>query len=269
MPAFLDIWQDTNTNPLSAAQSGLVIGAYVLTAISQNKLALLSNAKVEAGLKKAQVCQQALAMEPKPSFMLNQRIYGKLTHEDDFKWLIRALASVSPNLTAVEPDSAIAVGWSQAMIFCICSSTVPSVLRREASRTLSKLYLNDPAQVSKIIVAGLWRWRNSVESAEKDSAAATAKTDNQNLHLVLKAICLSPPSIARLGGQVDEAVRKDQMMSLLVLARPELLPRISWIDLCLNVEVDPGDLARSSGESLLQQILDCTTFGNTVGIEVF
>jgi hypothetical protein len=267
MPAFLDIWQDTNTNAISAAQSGLVTGAYVLTAISQNKLALLANARVEAGLKKAQVSQQALAIEPKPSFLLNHRIYSKLTNEDDFKWFIQALASVLPDLAAVERDSAIAVGWSQAIIFCICSSTVPPVLRREASQTLSKLYLNNPTQVSKIVVAGLWRWRNSVESSEKDSAAATAKTDNQNLHLVLKAICLAPASIARLGGQVGEAVRKDQMMSLLVLARPELLPRVSWIDLCLTVEVDPGDLARSSGESLLQQILDCTTFNNTVRTE--
>jgi hypothetical protein len=58
------------------------------------------------------------------------------------------------------------------------------------------------------------------------------------------------------------------MMSLLVLARQELLPRVSWIDLCLTVEVDPGDLARSSGESLLQQIIDCTTFNNTVRTEV-
>jgi hypothetical protein len=264
MPALMDIWQETTANPISAAQSGLVTGAYVFTTISHSKLAPTSNAKVEAALKKAQVAKQALTMGPKPSFLLNQRIYGKLSSDDDFTWFIRALSFVSQGLTGIEPHSAVAIEWSQAMIFCICSSGVKPGLRRDASHALSELYVRDPAHISKIMIAGLWSWRDSVESGEKDSAAATSKTDVQNLHLVVKSICLPPAEATRLGGQVDDSIRKDQMISLLILSRPELLPRVNWIDMCLRVEVDPGDLTRASGDSLMQQILDRTSFTETV-----
>ena len=265
-PPLLEIWQEATANPISAAQSGIITAAYVFAAISHAKLALTLSPKVDSALKKAQVARQSLTMEPKPSFLLNHRIYGKLSSEDDFRWFIRALFSLSQDLVAVEPDSAIATGWSQAIIFCICSSNINPTLRRDASQCLSRVYVSNPAQVYKIIVAGLWRWRYSIESGEKDSAAAAAKTENQNLHLVVKAICLPPADVARLGEEIQESVLKDQMVSLLVLSRQELLPRVSWIDLCLRTEVDPGDLARFSGDSLIQQIMDYTNFKESVSI---
>jgi hypothetical protein len=264
MPALLETWNEATTNPLAAAQSGLVTAAYVFTAMSYEKFVFISNSKVEAALKKAQVAQQALSMDPKPSFLLNQRIYGKLIHDDDFKWFIRALSSLFQQLANAEPDSAIAIGWSQAIIFCICSSTVKPALRREASLALSRLYVRSPSHISNIIVAGIWRWRNYIESGEKDSAAIISKTENQGLHQVVKAICLSSADIARFGGEVSESARKNQMVSMLVLARPDLLPRLNWIDLSLRIEVDPGDLARTCGESLIKQILDSTNFKETV-----
>lgn len=259
-PALLELWNEVITNPIAAAQSGLITTAYLFMAISNTKLRVTSSPKVEAALKKALITRQALAVDPKPSFLLNPRIYGKLSTDDDFKWFIRALSSVSDELAEIEPKSSIAIGWSQAMIFCVCSSSVKPALRRYASDTLSELYVQNPAHISNIIVAGLWRWRQSIESAEKDSAASAAKTDNMNLHLVVKSICLPPADVKRLGGKVVESVCKEQMVSMLILARPELLPRLNWIDLCLRMAVDPGDLARLFGDILIQQILDCTNF---------
>ncbi|TVY21703.1 eIF-2-alpha kinase activator GCN1 [Lachnellula arida] len=267
IPALMDIWQETNSNPISAAQSGLVTAAYIFTAISHSKLAATSNSKVEIALKKAQVARQALTMDPKPSYLLNQRIYGKLSSDDDFKWLIRALSSLSCDISTIEADSATALGWSQAMIFCVCSTSVKPGLRRDASRALSEMYVKDASRISQITIAGLWRWRRSVESADKDSAAAISKTDNQNLHLVVRSICLPPVDVERLGGSISESIRQKQMVSLLVLSRPELLPRINWIDLCLRVEVDPGGLAREFGDQLIQQILDFTSFTETSSIQ--
>lgn len=264
VPALMDIWQETLANPLAAAQSGLVSGTYIFTAISSAKLGHTCSAKVDTALKKAQVSRQTLTMEPKPSFLLNPRIYSKLTTGDDFKWFIRALAAVSQGLSGLKPDSAVAIGWAQAMIFSICSSGIKPETRKEASHTLSKLYLHDPRLISGIILAGLWRWRHSIETGEKDSAAVTAKSETQNLHVVAKSICLLQVEETQLGGSVDEATRRDQMVSLLIIARPELLPKVSWIDMCLRVRIDPGELARLSGNSLVQQIVDRTSFDEAV-----
>lgn len=94
----------------------------MFVAVSHSRFPTVSSPKLDAGLKKAQVAQTALAMEPKPSFLLNQRIYSKLSTEDEFKWFIRALSSL--DVSTLEPESTVAVGWSQAMIFCIGSSTI-------------------------------------------------------------------------------------------------------------------------------------------------
>ena len=264
MPAFLESWNEVSTNSIAAGQSGLITTAYVFKAISNTKLGAISSSKIDAALKKAQISRQALAMDPKPSFLLNPRIYGKISTDDDFKWFTRALSSLGVEIASVEPDSVIALAWSQAFIFCICSFSVTPSLRRSASQTLSRLYLQNPAHVSKVIIAGLWRWTQSVESGEKDSAAAAAKTDNLNLHLVVKSICLPSADLERLSGDIADSILKEQMVSMLVLARPELVPRLNWIDLCLRVAVDPGDLARAFGDDLVQQIVDYTNFDEKV-----
>ena len=260
----LDIWQETLANPLSAAQTGLVSASYAFTALSGARFALTSSTKVAAGLKKAQVQQHSTKMEPKPSFLLNPRVYGKLSSDDDFIWFIRALSSVSQDVTKHESGSAVALGWSQAIIFCISSTSVKPDTRKFAVDTLSKLYIDQPAQISSILVAGLWQWRNSLEAGEKDSAAASAKSESQNLHFVIKAICLSPAEAARLGKPVEDSVRRNQLISLLILSRPELLPRVRWIDLCLRMEVDPGDLARVSQDALLDEVIQRTNFSEKV-----
>ena len=262
----LVIWQEVTANPIPAAQSGLVTAAYVFLGISFSKLALTSSSNVETALKKAQIRSHSLAMEPKPSFLLNPRTYGKLSSHDDFVWFTRALFAFSQEIDSLEPESASAIAWSQAVMFCICSSNVEPAVRRQACQLLSSTYVRYPEKLAKIIIAGLWQWMQSIELGEKDSAAAAAKTENQNLHLVLRSICLTPAEIAQIGGQVPKAVIQDQMVSLLVLSRPELLPRINWIELCLRVEVDPGDLAKTLGDALIQQILDITDFSETVSI---
>jgi hypothetical protein len=264
MPALVDIWKESTSNPIAAAQSGLITAAYIFTALAGSRLAVVANMKVDAALKKAQIASQVLVMDPKPSFLLNQRIYGKLSTDNDFIWFLRALSSVSKDLITLEPDSAVALGWAQAMMFCICSASINPELRKQASKTLSRIYMRSPQHISKLIIAGLWRWTHAVETGDKDSAAAVAKTENNNLHIVVRSICLPPSDAPQFYGEVSKSIIQEQLVSLLVLSRPELLPRINWIDLCLRVGIDPGELAQLSGESLMQQILDVTTYRESV-----
>lgn len=265
MSPLYEVWKEATTNSIAMAQSGLITAAYVFTALSYSRLPAVASSKIDTQLKKAQIAQQVLAVDPKPSFLLNPKIYGKLTSDDEFRWFIRALSSIAGDVAQFgPPGSAISIAWAHAFIFCISSSAIQPTLRQEASLALSKLYVHNPAEVSQMVISGLWRWRDSIEAGEKDSAAAAAKTSNQHLHLVVQSICLSPADVSKLGGNVAESVRKDQMISLFVLSRPELLPRVSWINLCLKMQVDPGELARSSGDLLIQQILSLTDFQETV-----
>lgn len=262
----ISIWQETLINPITAAQTGIIGATYAFTALSNSRLPLSNSAKVSTALKKAQVTQQALIVEPKPSFLLNPRIYGKLTSDDEFKWFVRALSLLSGNISKLEPSSSVALAWSQAVIFTICSASISPETRNIAIQTLSKVYVAHPAQISRILVAGIWQWRNSMAVGEKDGAAAASKTNSQNLHLVVKAICLPPSDRLHNGAPVNQSIREEQLVELLILSRHELLPRVSWIDLCLRMDIDPGTLAKEHQQSLFHSIVQRTEFSENVRI---
>ncbi len=269
LPGLIELWNEVIANTVVAAQSGLVTAAFVLTAVAPTKFEPIQNGKIEASLKKAHILQQALIFEPKPSFLLNHRIYTKLTTEDDIVWFIRALFSVSGRLHGMDPESSVAIAWSQAVIFCICSTSLTPVMRRQAIEALSYMYIQQPMLIAQVITRGLWRWIQSIESGEKDGAASAARVGTTQLHLVVKSICLPSVEALRIGAEVSISTREQQMISLLVISRPELLPHARWIDLCLRVEVDPGDLARKYTDSLIEQILSFTNFNEAVSFSKF
>jgi len=268
LPPLLNIFTEVATNPVAAAQSGLVTGALVLCAVG-TLLQRSELASLHASAKKASVQKTSLTLEPKPSYLLNPRIYSKFA-EEDLKWLTRALSAVAPALTT----SAVSVrtAWAQAFFYLICSATTPPTIRRQATTALSDLYVRSSTSTNDIfpvitdtVVAGLWHWVGATESADKESAAALAKSENSNLHLVLRAICLAPKEYATLAGSdpVKEKMEA-QMCSLLVLAKADLIPRASWIDLCLKVETDPGELAKKYEDRLVSEIVTRTGFEQKV-----
>ncbi|KAF2147406.1 uncharacterized protein K452DRAFT_314567 [Aplosporella prunicola CBS 121167] len=254
----LDIWQEVVANPIPAVQSGLVTVAYIATAFGLSKWASFEDDKINAALKKASIAKNALVADPKPSFLLNHRVYSKLAGEEDLTWGLRALASVTSNIAESTDMAAVEDAWSQAFLYFITASGVPASVRQEATQTLSQAYARYPARIAHIIVNGLWRWRRDVEVNEKDVAATVAKTGNNELYLALRAICLTPAEMSKLEGTVDDSVIHTQLIDLLVLARPMMLPRVSWIDTCLRTGTDPGSLVAKELDRCFQSIISAT-----------
>lgn len=260
IPSLIQLFDEVASNPVAAGQSGVVVGGYVLTALAAAKLPSLKSSKVNDAIKKAKVIQQALAFEPKPSFLLNHRVYSKLTNDEDRLWLIRALSATADEASTSGPNSTTAIAWSQGVISCICSANVPPAVRRQCIEELSKTYARLPQETSSMIVAGLWHWVRDIETGEKDCAAAASKSDKINLHFIAKAICLSVADASKFGFEIDQSIKENQMVKMLVIARPELLPGVQWIELCLRVGVDPGHLCRQYNDAIIQQVLEITDF---------
>ncbi|OBT57286.1 hypothetical protein VE04_03456 [Pseudogymnoascus sp. 24MN13] len=261
--SLIQLFDEVASNPIAAGQSGVVVGGYVLTALAAAKLPSLKSSKINEAIKKAKVIQQALAFEPKPSFLLNHRVYSKLTNDEDRLWLIRALSATADEASTSGPNSATALAWSQGVISCICSANVPPAVRRQCIEVLSKTYARLPQETSSMIVSGLWRWVRDIEVGEKDCAAAASKSDKANLHFIAKAICLSAADASKFGFQIDQSIKENQMVKMLVIARPELLPGVQWIELCLRVGVDPGQLCRQYNDAIIEQVLEITDFKET------
>ncbi|KIL96130.1 hypothetical protein FAVG1_00872 [Fusarium avenaceum] len=187
VPKIAATFTEVTANAATAAQSGLIVGAYILTAVSPHIQRLLPGSAADSSLKNASVTKQSLSLDPKSSFLLSHRIYSKITIEEDLVWFSRALSSVFQSLEQ-NSDGQVALAWSEAIIYLISAQSVPY------EKTIAKEDLESQAN------------------------------------------------------------------SLLVLARQELIPRANWIELCLRMELDPGELVTKYQDELVAEIENKTSF---------
>ncbi|KKA29998.1 hypothetical protein TD95_003828 [Thielaviopsis punctulata] len=253
-PKLFDGVAEVNNNPMTAAQSGAIIGSYITTALIPALGGSLGSPATSTALTKASVLKHALSVGQKTSFLLNPRIYAKLTLADDLHWFSRAVFSI-PGATLDSLAQDVLVAWAEAAFFVTCSSVVPHTVGQEARKALSLKYAEAPAAVSSALIAGAWDWLHKVESGDKDSAAAISKSEEHSLYPALRSVCLSPDERKQLGIDVAEEILEKQMCDLIVLLRNDLTPRSSWIDMAIKVGLDPGALAVKYENELIDNIL--------------
>ncbi|KAI0872187.1 armadillo-type protein [Hypoxylon argillaceum] len=260
----VDNWAEIMKSPVAAAQSGLITGAYVLAVLASRVLSRIGSSTIQTKLKKADSAKESLSLDPKSAFLLNHRVYSRLSADDDCTWFLRSLQATHAGISAAA--ELIQTAWAQAFLYLVSATTVSPNIRKASCEVIAKLYAQDPTFISAAMVGGLWQWVESSDKNEKDSIAASAKFETSHLHLVVRSITPSDADLEDLSLQRNQDSMEHQMCDLLILARKELVPRCSWIDLCLRVGVDPGGLARKYGETLIDQLIEKTQFGQTSSI---
>lgn len=261
-----ETYNEVLSNSLKSSQDGTISAAYVVCSIGEAALCNEGSQKLNALSTKFSIPKQCLQLEPKPSFLLNPRVYTKITSDDDARWLYRALAAVARSLPE-STGSEIASAWTHAFLYVICSTTISPKLRKEATEALTDVYLSEPSKIGHVVINGIWNWVQGVEKNDKESAPVLAKADNSNLHVAVRSICVPPTDSKSTGDSPQEGHLEKQMCSLLVLARPRLVPRVAWIDLCLKLGLDPGELAKKHEKALLEEVVKRSEFLQPVSIE--
>jgi hypothetical protein len=258
LPKLVEIWQDVNANPLPATQSGLITVGHYTAALLIDRVQNMKDEKLASIFKKSDVISQSTAFQPKPSFILNPKVYSKLSTEDDIAIALRALTAVAPTIIQTSSKE-ISDAWAHAFIFFIVAQGVSAKAKSAARQALTQTYTQvSPEKISNVIIEGLWSWYRAIEREDKDSAAVASKAGSGELTAVLGCICLSSDALQRLGSSVDAASLHRQAMRLIVLARQEIIPRASWIDLCLRMGIDPGQLVRENLEDFVKTVNEAT-----------
>ena len=254
VPKVLQIFEEAAVSPQAVAQSGLAVAAYVVTALGRDLLEMVEDDAVRAAIQKAKVYDQVLTSSPKSSILLNHRIYTKITAQEEYAWAIRALMACSYDLENIRRTSAAGDAWAQAFLYFIAAIDIPPDVRKHAVAALIEVYFKNPAVIAGIVVEAIWSWQKSTEIEEKDTPAAAAKTGNTRLHIAIRSIC-PPPQTQQLGrNSIDVEVLQAQLIDMLVLCSPEILPRVNWIDMCLRVGQDPGALVRAKAIQCLGKV---------------
>jgi hypothetical protein len=168
------------------------------------------------------------------------------------------LTAIAPNITHTSSKE-VADAWAHAFIFLIVAQGVPAKAKSAAKMALTQIYIRtSPEKISNIIIDGLWSWYRANEREDKDSAAFASKVGSGELAAVLGCICLPSDALKKLEARIDAAILHRQAMRLIVFARQEIIPRVSWIDLCLRMGIDPGQLVRENLEAFVNTINKAT-----------
>jgi hypothetical protein len=102
-----------------------------------------------------------ISVTPKLSFLLNDRIYTRLTSERDQLWAIRALEAAGMRaLTEME------TAWSLAAIFFIANPKVSRTVRSASKAMIDTILLevgaDSRSKVADIIISGMEEWLHQV-----------------------------------------------------------------------------------------------------------
>ncbi|TQV93892.1 hypothetical protein V2A60_003948 [Cordyceps javanica] len=248
VPKLLMTVDEVASNPATAAQSGLIVGAYALIALQNRLKRRYPQSNATQLLANADITSKALNVTDKQPMLLSARIYSKATTDEDLTWLLRALSSSSEHLTS-ETNEATSLAWAEAMAYLISNPSVGSAVQRRAAEALSKLYAERPGVISDFIIKGLWNALSQLHSNEKYIKQASASHGK-----VLRSISLDP---TEMPNNEEPRIKHDleaQACSIIVLAQPELIPNSNWIQTVIRMGIDPGELARRQKDTLLSEI---------------
>ena len=236
--------EEVNNNPIPAVQNGTVSIAYAAIMLVESHATKTLNVKTK---------QQALTLQPKPSPLLNARIYSRLESAEDQRWTSAALFSV---ISEVEVNTdEVQSAWAQAVLYLLCSTSVNSEVRRETGIKLADAYLKAPGAVGFSMALGMWEWVQALLRSEKDTAAVMAKTEASRLNWVIRQI--SPPRRIWESRGLSFPIEAVESLHILMLplCQSSLLPGADWIQNCLQVGLDPGSLVAQNASVVIAQIL--------------
>lgn len=243
----IDAFNEFEGNVAIASQNNLMVGVYILVALSPILQQNFPETPFSAKIEESSIMKRALQNEKQP-VLLSSRIYNKITSGEDLKWLCLALQSASKKLRPDDEDEEeMRVEWAQAVIHLMTSPSVPPTIRQDMTKILATLYASDPHSTSSVIIEGLW---HIVISSDAKNDTETSSS----LIKVIHTICPSASKTASTRTDTSQEQLKSQLCSLVVLTQPDLIPRASWIDLCLNVGLDPGQLASSHCKALMNEV---------------
>ncbi|KAL9618193.1 MAG: hypothetical protein Q9160_007089 [Pyrenula sp. 1 TL-2023] len=241
-------FNDILANPMPALSSGLIASGYVPIALFGSKLP--DGHSISAN--SSSILQSSLTISPKPSFLLNPRVYTKIMEEEELLWVVRAMASAAPYLTDVHSQAKLA--WTDGILYLLGSPDIPAQIRQTMGSAMVEVYMSSPLLLGRIMVSGMWHSLEHTVDSVQESAGNTASSTDLGLHAAIQCVCPRKDAWLKHGLDFPKSALKDQLISMLVFCRPSLISRADWIGLVLKVGLDPGDLVRERVEECMSLV---------------
>ncbi|KAI8988374.1 armadillo-type protein [Mycotypha africana] len=210
-------------------------------------------------LKTEKYPSDLLVTEPKPSYLLWDRIYTKATSAEEGMWFVRALTSVFLNETQESLEKTGAGYLAAQALIWIVTSHPEYTIRSAAHNEISSIAAKEPIKLSHFMKQGLQQWLLDLEKNTKDSTAvSTTQVDNYNKDIATYRLASLLNAITSYTDDLSEATRSAELVDLLVLAHHEYIAspgdKYNWITLVQRANVNPGKLVQEQSAKLLETL---------------
>ncbi|KAG1731829.1 armadillo-type protein [Suillus paluster] len=248
-------------NPLTAAVGPLE--GYIALALLMGPLA--NTGKFSDIVARNASIEVLTGTQAKPSFMISDKIYQKLTDAGDELWLLRAV-----NLSLFRLKNEL--GKSEHLRLQIGSVFVhlsihsqSSEVRRATIQTIEAAVALLPQLVSLILrealTVSLIKEKSSAIKSVPVREEAEKPVDKQRRYAALLLSC---------GGKEEAAAgeKDEQLVDLIVLAHHSAIcppSRLLWIELCQKASVDPHNLISRRVDQAMTSILTASAIDSKFG----
>ncbi|KAI8144145.1 armadillo-type protein [Fennellomyces sp. T-0311] len=223
-------------------------------------------------LKKNNYPLSLLAVNPKPSFLLWDRIYTKAVTPAEGLWLVRALAGVfnQESQSALDKTGSGLLA-AQALIWTL-SSHPEHTVRKAAYEEVTALAKADGVKLGAFMKPALTQWLLDLENNTKDSTAMIAKSaDNYREDIASYRIAGVLNAITAFDKDFGAESREDELVQLMILAHHKYIAsptdKYNWITLMQRAGVNPGKLVENQESKILDLLKQ--TFASKEKSELF
>jgi hypothetical protein len=240
MPALETALTASSTNQ-PANSTGFLEG-YVAVALS---LGPLHHTPSAAKLAQVPALADIIAVAPKPSFVLNDKVYTRLPAPEDEKWLLRCLEGIVARLGKKldrDDPARLAVGMT---LIQLAFESKSSEIRRTTTTAIADLAKTYPLLVSHLIRDSLSNWLQLQDARapkiRKADEEEVVESKSRDIGKLLSAVFQHPHT-----STTDKAICEDIAVDFIVLAHhPEIGEdaQVSWIALVQSLGLDPATVA--------------------------
>ncbi|KAF8911690.1 armadillo-type protein [Gymnopilus junonius] len=268
LPSFEASLKTVANNPLNSP--GGPFEGYVAVAVLLGSLA--PSKQFDAAIAQNATISAITSNSAKQSFLLWDKVYQKVTDEEDERWLLKACDAARTHFSIeLGKHEALRSQFGLVYVHLGVDSQSPEI-RKSVTASLVNSAVVAPRLTEKIIREALTTFvaRGVPSASSKSSSVASASEDAAtakpwNNHSRLSALLLSVVSFSE---EIDTLLRQDAVVALIVLAHHPLIcgpDRQTWIDLCQKASVDPKEVVDEHLHTLLKLILEASVTGPKSG----
>lgn len=274
LPGFEANLKNASTNPLTAP--GGPLEGYIAAAVLEGRLANFGSDKINSVASKNAALEGILVVDPKPSFLLADKVFRKIATPEEEIWLSHALqAIIARRAKTLAADKAVQVQVALALIHVLFHAT-GSNSKRSVLDLVQDLAQIEPILTHDIITSGISAFLQqapvaaggSSSSASKPNGAASTASASSSAAAEAEDTKPSAETRARdlrrllsaastFSEELGTEARKKALVDTLVLAHhADLLDRGTscFMDLTFKAKILPIDLITSKQQDLLSVV---------------